>query len=46
MIGLGELKYEHLSENEKSLIIPWFMYLMATFMILVIFMNMLIAIMG
>jgi len=46
MIGLGELKYENLIENDKLLFVPWIMFLLATFVICTIFMNMLIAIMG
>ena len=49
MIGLGELTYENLTSSDRTQLYPWLtwlMYLLATFVILIIFMNMLIAIMG
>ena len=46
MISIGEFKFDNLLASDNSLFIPWTMFIIATFVNCVIFMNMLIAIMG
>ena len=45
LLGLGEFDLDGLKEG-PNVLLAWFFFLLGTFLLLVVFMNMLIAIMG
>jgi hypothetical protein len=46
LLGLGEFDMDDSYSEGTNVMLCWFMFCMATFLILTVFMNMLIAIMG
>jgi hypothetical protein len=46
MLSQGDFKYDNYSDEYGDKILLWTSFLMATFLLVVVFMNMLIAIMG